>query len=479
MSQELHTPSYVMSGKTGFTDFYALTRSQVAGLCHYLQTASFLDNIQLLFQTPAENIVSLRCYPFDIKSAMGITTEDANIYVSVVDTGIKGSLIGSNSMPIFNLGSITISEYFHSFLDYAPYTKIELYLPYIGFVNLDVNEVMGKTIVIEYVVDIFSGKCTAFISRGTGSDRSIIMAVDGTIGIDVQIGGGQGAEIARNMLKLGISATAGAITVGMGAVAVGTSKTINTASKIASIAGVSAGYLSNTAINAIQAGQSHISKGGATQSGVNFFAPQNCYLVITRPSPRYPTNYNHTVGKPSGVYATLGDLTGFTVVDSIHVEGLDTATSDEIAEVERLLKQGVILSGSTPPTPPTPTYELSGTYRFNDNPIIDTDYTDPNSIKQPITFTVPALLNSGTSLKYEYYGIELRYSPDYNSAIEYSGDNMQYNSVAYRNNTWSPISTTNPQINGAYQTIDFGSTPQTVSKEFYEQFIANAVKINT
>lgn len=343
MSRELHTPSHVMSGKTGFTDFYAMTRSQVAGLCHYLQTASFIDNIQLLFQTPAENIVSLRCYPFDVKSAMGIATEDGNIFISVVDTEIKGSAIYGYSMPIFNLGSITIPEYFNSFLDYAPYTKIELYLPYIGFINLDVNEVMGKTINIEYVVDIFSGKCTAFISRGTSGNKTIIMEVDGTIGIDVQIGGGQGAEIARNMLKLGIGATAGAISLGAGAVTAGMAKTAGTAGSIASISGASAGYLANTTINAIQAGQTHISKGGATQSGVNFFAPQNCYLVITRPSPKYPADYNHTVGRPSGMYATLGDLTGYTVVDSIHVEGLDTATSDEITEVERLLKQGVIL----------------------------------------------------------------------------------------------------------------------------------------
>lgn len=343
MSHELHTPSYVMSGKTGFTDYYTMTRTQVASLCSFLQTASFIDNIQLLFETPAENIISLRCYPFDVKNAMGNTTADGDIYISVVNTGVKGNLVGAFSMPIFDLGTVTIPKYFHSFLDYSPYTKIEMYLPYIGFINLDVNEVMGQTINIEYVVDIFSGKCTAFISRGTGEDKTIIMEADGTIGIDVQIGGGQGAEIARNMLKLGIGATAGAVSLGASAVSAGMAKTAKTAGTIASISGSSAGYLANTTINAIQAGQVHISKGGATQSGVNFFAPQNCYLVITRPSPVYPSGYNHTVGKPSGVYATLGDLTGFTVVDSIHVEGLSTATSDEVTEVERLLKQGVIL----------------------------------------------------------------------------------------------------------------------------------------
>lgn len=345
MSQELHTPSYVMSGKTAFTSYYAMPRTYVNALCNYLQTANFTDNVQLLFESPIQNIVNVRCYPFDVKEAMGITTEIDSIHVSTVEIpDAKGYLIGAFSMPIFNLGSITIPKYFNSFLDYAPYTKIELYLPYIGFVNLDVNEVMGQTINIEYVVDIFSGKCSAFISRGTGNDKTIIMTCDGTIGMDIQVGGGQGAEIARNMLKFGIGAVAGAISLGAGAVSAGANaKTAGSVGSIASISGASAGYLANTTIGAISAGQVNIAKGGATQSGVNFFTPQNCYLVITRPTPKYPANYNHTIGRPSGKTATLGDLTGYTVVDSIHVEGLDTATSDEITEVERLLKQGVIL----------------------------------------------------------------------------------------------------------------------------------------
>lgn len=343
MSKTLHLPSLPMNGKTSFTAFYALTRGQVSQFNAYLQTSNFTDNIALLFQSPIENIVNLRCYPFSIKGVLG-GGDDGDIFVSTVNTGKQGFLMGYPSLPTFNLGSITIPRYFNSFLDYAPYTKIELYLPYIGFINLDVNEVMGQTINIEYVVDIFSGKCTAFISRGTGEDKTIIMEADGTIGIDIQIGGGQGAEIARNMLKLGIGATAGAISLGAGAVSAGANaKTAGSVGSIASISGASAGYLGNTTIGAISAGQVNIAKGGATQSGVNFYAPQNCYLVITRPTPQYPTNYNHTIGRPSGKTATLGNLTGYTVVDSIHVEGLATATSDEVTEVERLLKQGVIL----------------------------------------------------------------------------------------------------------------------------------------
>lgn len=326
MSNLLRLPSPEMKGHTNFTAFYALNRPQVRKVCDYLQTATFLDNIKLLFQNPANNIINLKCYPFSVKSALGYTDEDTKIKISDIETDCKGCKIDDDVLPIFDLGSIFIEEYFYSFLDYAPYTKIELYLPYIGFITLDTNMVMNREISIQYVIDIFTGKCTAFISRGSAEDKNIIMSCDGNIGIDIQIGGGQNAEIAKNMLSLGVTASTQLAT---GVPLFNTPESVN--------------LLANSGINIIQAGQQHINKGNLTQSAIGFYAPQNCYLIITRPSPEYPNNYNHTVGRPSGKTATLGDLTGYTVVDSIHVEGLDTATSDEVTEVERLLKQGVIL----------------------------------------------------------------------------------------------------------------------------------------
>lgn len=348
MSNTIQTPSNSMSGYNNFNRFYALTRHQVGELLTELNTSTFVDNIQILFETPIENVVSLRAYPFDIKTHHPTSVaEDGNIIINVVTMETKGFSLNPVPAPPFNLGKIEIPKYYNNFLDYSPYTKIELYLPYVDFVTLDTNLVMGKTISIDYVVDYFSGKCTAFISVEETVDdvttSNIIMERDGNIGVEVAIGGGRGADIARNMLKLGIGAGVGAISMTAGAVAMGAGKTAGSVGSVAGAVSMSAGYLANTTINAIQAGQAHITKGGSAQPAINFYAPQNCYLVITRPNVVTPSTYNRDFGRPSGKTAVLGTLTGFTVVDSIHVEGLATATSDEITEVERLLKQGVIL----------------------------------------------------------------------------------------------------------------------------------------
>lgn len=348
MSNTVQTPSSAMSGYNNFNVFYALTRQQVGDLLTELNTSTFLDNIQLLFENPIENVVNLRVYPFDVKLHHPAGSgEDSSVIINVVTMETTGFSLNPVPSPPFNLGKIEIPQHYNNFLDYSPYTKIELYLPYIDFVTLDTNVVMGKTISIDYVVDYFSGKCTAFISVEETVDgvttSNIIMERDGNMGVEVAVGGGRGADIARNMLKLGIGATAGAVSVGAGAVSLGMAKTAGTVGSVASAIGMSAGYLANTTVNAIQAGHGHITKGGSAQPAINFYAPQNCYLIITRPNVVAPSTYNRDFGRPCGKTFTLGALNGFTVVDSIHVEGLATATADEATEIERLLKQGVIL----------------------------------------------------------------------------------------------------------------------------------------
>ena len=52
--------------------------------------------------------------------------------------------------------------------------------------------------------------------------------------------------------------------------------------------------------------------------------------------------YNSFVGYPSNVTKLVGDLNGYTEIDSIHLENVN-ATENELNEIERLLKMGVIL----------------------------------------------------------------------------------------------------------------------------------------
>lgn len=328
MSTAPNNPASGMNASNNFSSMYALTRSEVNSLLTELNTATFIDNIQLLFETPIENLVSLRCYPFDVKNRAP-SSVNGGIIVNVVTLETNGAFLGHVTQPMISLGSLTVPARFGNFLDYAPFTKVEMYLPYIGFVSLDTNEVMGKTLSIKYAVDYMTGMGTAFVT----ADGVMIYTGEGKVGVDITLGGRNAAEIAKNNLMTGIN-TAGGIAstvaaIGTGGVAAGAMTAMKT--------------LASTTASVIQGNQGHVTKGSIGSSANGFYAPQNAYLIITRPTPAEPATYSSQYGRPSGRTEQLQALTGYTVVDRVHVEGITNGTQDEITEIERLLKSGVIL----------------------------------------------------------------------------------------------------------------------------------------
>ncbi len=345
MSKTAQAPNNTTNGITNMSSHYAMTQNQLDTFLTELNTPGFIDNIAKLFSSPIENVVSLCQFPFDVKplTAAWNTLNDTPIIINIVQMESVGLHLGKITTPLLDLGSTTIPRYFNNFMDYTPYTKIELYLPYIGFETLDTNVVMGKTLNIKYAVDLGTGRCTAFVSVGTDADETIIMTRDGQMGIQIQVAGGSGADISRSMLRMGVGAAAGAVSLGAGAVGAG----LNAAGTVGAVGmvGASAGYLANTTVNAINAGQINVHKGGSNSPNNGFYAPQNAYLIYTRPTVARPLNYDATIGRPSGKTKQLQELTGFTVVEAVHVEGsgFATATGDELTEIERLLKSGVIL----------------------------------------------------------------------------------------------------------------------------------------
>lgn len=65
------------------------------------------------------------------------------------------------------------------------------------------------------------------------------------------------------------------------------------------------------------------------------------YVILKRNKDYIPSNLNHMYGEPSNEYVKLANCHGYTKVKDVHIE--ISCTQDERAEIESLLKQGVIL----------------------------------------------------------------------------------------------------------------------------------------
>ena len=131
------TDTQVLSSGIGvLTSTFHMTKERLVQLGQFLWGASIFDEFSLINNNPIENIISCKAIPYAISG----TTQE--ITLGNVNTGVNGEKISKNFSKQ-TIGSVTIAEHYHNFLDYAPYTNVIIYLPYIGFKELDASLLIG------------------------------------------------------------------------------------------------------------------------------------------------------------------------------------------------------------------------------------------------------------------------------------------------------------------------------------------------
>lgn len=295
---------------TGFITLFNPSTADLQNLAGYMWSNLFdLNGWKKIFADPMDAILGLSIVPVNIP-----TTGSAAVTVGNISTGITMPLITSQYVTV-DCGSITVSEYWGAYLDYAPYTKAEMYLPYCGIHAIDIDDIMGKTVNIVYHVDILSGACCVYIKSG----NSILYTFIGQCSSSIPITGDNWTNVVNGVLSAAVSIGSMAATNGI------------TAGK----------ELPNLASNAINNTKPTISKSGAMGGTGGMLAYQKPYLIITRPRQALPVDQNKFIGYPSFITVNLSDLSGYTEIESIHLEGIN-ATDSELKEIENILTSGVI-----------------------------------------------------------------------------------------------------------------------------------------
>ena len=93
---------------------------------------------------------------------------------------------------VVDCGGVEIAEHYQSLLDYSPFSRLTIYLPFIGFQKLDDKLVVGHTLKVQYVVDVLSGRCLAQLYVDSTELKSCIAEYGGTIAADEMFGGDSG-----------------------------------------------------------------------------------------------------------------------------------------------------------------------------------------------------------------------------------------------------------------------------------------------
>lgn len=301
-----------------FVKLYTPTESELIGISSWLWSTDFnIDNLKKLFSNPMDCILGLSVVPVLPDHGTSGSVVVGNI--TAPNTVLARPI--TNQYKIKNFGTLNVEEYWGSYLDYDPYTKIEIYLPFIGIEQISTDDVMGKTIELQYNIDVLSGACVAMLM----CNNNILYQFAGNCAMGLPL-------VGRDML----SVITGAVNViSKGVTAIGGIAT-GTAGGIASA--VTA--LTSASTDAMRS-KRNIQKSGTISGTAGFMGVMTPYLIITRPRQALPDMQSTFTGYPSFITKTLSACEGFTTVQSIHLENIP-ATATEISEIETLLMQGVI-----------------------------------------------------------------------------------------------------------------------------------------
>lgn len=307
------TPSAGTDGSNGLWAIYNPTLAQVQQFGAWLWSDTLADQFKRIFNSPIDGVIGfhmLYCTP-----SRGT---DQTIKCGFLSSQVTSRTVSSPYVEI-NCGTVSIGEYYRNTLDYD-YTRISVYLPFIGIVPLDTNIVMGSNINITYRVDVLTGTCLAQIKVIKENSDAVMYAFEGNCAVQIPLTATTYTGMVGALMS-GVSAGIGVMT-----------------GNIAQAVTSGANALAN-----MYSGKSGVKQSGTMGANAGALGIRKPYVIITHPIEYMPVNFNKLEGLPSNITATLGTLTGFTRVRSVHLENIGTATQEEINMIEELLKEGVII----------------------------------------------------------------------------------------------------------------------------------------
>ena len=294
---------------TGFIHVYSPSADELRQIAGQLWSDGFVNTIKRVQNDPMEAIISLHNVPFNPKDSV------ANCVIGNYDTHL---LIGNVTEQWHkrDLGSIYIPENWSSALDYAPYVSVDCFIPYVGVRTLQVDDIIGKIISIEMTVDVISGAAIAHVKCG----GSVLYTYNTSLSGEIPVSQSSFAPMYN-----AIVGSMGNVLCGYGA---------------AGAPGAAAAAV-GSAVNVAMSKQHSISRSGSIGGSTGCMGIFTPYLIIHRPIQSLAGGFRHFKGYPSNITTNLGTVSGYTEIESIHLDGIK-CTESERDEIRALLYNGVI-----------------------------------------------------------------------------------------------------------------------------------------
>ena len=319
----------------GFVYMLRLSVAQMQQFSADLVKPSWWSAIKNFFADPLDFICGIMIVPYQPESRLNVYPKFGdNIYDHAYPLVYQ-------QYTVIDCGNLAVPKYFGSALDFNPYQKLLVWLPYIGYRELDPDECMDKTLHIVYHCCCLTGDCVCYISTVAGSgldvpyDR-VVAQFSGNCGVRVPFGAQSfDAAIAASVQLLG--GAVGTYLGGRAAVNMGAKMAAGqiTESQISS-------SIEGSTVSAVNGAKTATERSGTAGASAGYLSIQYPYLLRTVPRQSLPTNYQKLEGYPSNVAGPLSKFYGYVAVETIDLNGIQ-ATKAELDEIRALLRGGVYI----------------------------------------------------------------------------------------------------------------------------------------
>ena len=227
-----------------------------------------------------------------------------------------------------------VDEWFN----HEPYAYYEMYVPFVGWVQVDSTKILNKRLLIYYSMDLQTGISTAYIYNYT--DKYVVWSGTCQIGIKIDITTTNQIENIKqkqaNDLNMVLGLISSALAVGVG---VATENPVAVAGGILNAGKTIASNVNSNNMLFERAQTTFGSSDNAmhTPKEIQVRKTYHSMLDINE------TTYENLQGYPCNDYRELNSLIGYVEIGEIHFDPMNADIyQDEITEIVNLLQSGVI-----------------------------------------------------------------------------------------------------------------------------------------
>lgn len=250
--------------------------------------------------------------------------------------------------------TVPIKRQTETYLDFDPYTRIELHLPYCGVLKLSADDVVGGKVEVKYIVDLVDGSCCAIVTTTDRFGSTKTVPVGGQAGIAIElVAKERNISTLANRLSAAISSSQ-ALTgsVGSGAQALLKGDLGGISNAAMSTVSNAPGYAGSIASLAKEyfhpSGKVEVL--GSTGGSTSVMGDRLLYVAVYNPQDitglkgddvNQIDEFGNKVGYPAASFDTIAHFEGSYIEAVINPNNISSANDVEKAAIQALIQKGV------------------------------------------------------------------------------------------------------------------------------------------